>query len=130
MLTAECYLRPAGNRLEGTDSCARDTSGLLCGFEDVRLHPELTRGFDIVGAVVKEEGLAGLVTQRLKAMAIDGWIGLGSAKLARPDLDLEFVEPFELAANIGQQVVRHVGEDGDAHSVRLDLARKSERLGI
>src|SRR5271157_5756925 len=103
--------------LPATDVNSRthDRSGLFCRFEDVRLHPEFTRRFHVVGTVVEEKRASRFAAERIEAMAIDGRIGLGSAELARPDLDLEFVEPVELAPNIGKQVMRHVGEDGGPH---------------
>src|SRR5208283_921513 len=110
-------------------SLPHNCSGLLCGFEDVRLHPEIQRSFHVVGPVVEEESAARLAAQCVEAMAVDGWIRFYYAKFARPDLDLEFVEPFEFAANVGQQVVRHVGQDGGPHPMCFDFARQRKRMG-
>ena len=121
MIWVKC--QAAGPALTIARACSADSK--MCASI-----PSSRAASTLLGRSSKKSVASGPATQRVKAMAIDRRIGLRDAKLARPDLDLEFVEPLELAANVGQQIVRHVGEDGDAHSVRLDLARQGKRIGI
>jgi hypothetical protein len=62
--------------------------------------------------------------------SIDGRVGLGHEVLKAPDQHVEAVNPEELALDVGQHVVAHVGEDGGEQAALLELLLPGQHGGV
>jgi len=100
-----------------------------CGELDC-VHTQCLCGFDIDQLVVEEEGFLWPDVQFFEDETVDGGVGLGHLVLEAPDQRIEVVNPEELALNVGEDVIAHVGEDGGEQTVLFELLLPGEHGGI
>ena len=94
------------------------------------LNAQLSRRVHIFPLVVDKENLFRLDIKFCEHVAINGRIGLGDAELKTPDQHVEAVNPVELAFDVGQHAVAHVGEDGGEQAVLLERELPGHHGGV
>ncbi len=73
---------------------------------------------------------SGRVPSCSRVRLIDGRVGLGHVVLKAPDENVEAGEPVEFALDAVENGVAHVGEDGGADAVLLELQLPGEHGGV
>jgi hypothetical protein len=73
---------------------------LFCRLEDVRVHSYGAGSFHVARTIVEEQSPVRLAAQSVETDAVDGRVRLDDAVITRPDLNIEFVQPFECSAQL------------------------------